>query len=258
MVSRTLILLYGVIVYAFFFVTFCYVFGFLHNLVVPKSIDSGQTGPIATSVLVNVSLLGAFAIQHLIMARLFFKKWWTTIIPPSAERTTFVLLATALVALLMWQWRPMTGVIWEVENSIIRAILIGISGVGLGIVLYSSFVIDHFDLFGLRQVWLHYRQIPYTHHPFSERSVYKYVRHPLMVGFMICFWATPSMTQGHLLFAAVTTAYIIVGVLVEERTLIGILGDAYVEYAKRTPRYIPLPGKRGKTQRPPQEEPLTS
>ncbi len=239
--GRALALLYGVVAYAAFVVSFLYAIGFLSAIGVPKAINDGTVGPTATSILVNVALLGLFAVQHTIMARPAFKRWWTTIIPKPIERSTFVLAASACLLLLYWQWRPLPDVIWHVESPIGRGILVGLSMLGWVIVLYSSFLIDHFDLFGLRQVVLHARGQQYSQHPFMERSLYRLIRHPLMAGFIIAFWATPDMTVGHLLFAAVSTAYIIFGITVEERDLVMVLGEDYLEYRKRTPMLIPRP-----------------
>jgi protein-S-isoprenylcysteine O-methyltransferase Ste14 len=180
------------------------------------------------------------------MARPWFKARWTKLVPKPIERSTFVLAASLLVALTMWQWRPMPEVVWRVENPAARAFLSGLSLLGWALVFYSSFVIDHFDLFGLRQVYLHLRGRPYVHPAFAERSLYKLIRHPLMAGFLIAFWATPTMTQGHLLFALVTTAYILFGISIEERDLARFLGEDYWRYRDRTPMLVPWP-KRGQT-----------
>lgn len=251
--ARIVILIYGVIAYLAFLVTILYAIGFVGNFQLgefslPKTIDTGVAGPIGAAILVNVALLAAFAIQHTIMARPAFKRWWTKIIPPAAERSTFVLLASAILMLLFWQWRPMPDVVWHFENPFVRAVLIALSLLGWAMVFYASFLIDHFDLFGLRQVVLHARQMPYRHPPFIVRSLYRFVRHPLMVGFLLAFWFTPTMSAGHLLFAAVTTGYILVGTWIEERDLIQFLGEDYRNYRKRTPAFIPLPkARRGQT-----------
>lgn len=244
--GRVLILLYGVVAYLAFFVTILYAIGFVGNFQVggyslPKTIDSGVAGPIGTAIFVNVALLAVFAVQHTIMARPAFKSWWTKIIPAAAERSTFVLVASLILLLAFWQWRPMTGVIWNVDQPLIRAVLVGVSLLGWATVFYASFLIDHFDLFGLRQVILHARGKPYTHAPFAARSLYRFVRHPLMVGFLLAFWFTPTMTAGHLLFAAVTTGYILFGTTVEERDLLRFLGEDYRNYRSRTPAFFPLP-----------------
>lgn len=238
--ARGLILVYGVVSYAFFFVTFCYAIGFVENLVVPKGINDGTVESPVRSAIINVLLLGLFAVQHTIMARPAFKTWWCRAVPRPMERATFVLVATAILALMMWQWRPLPEVVWQVQMPLLRSIMLGISLGGWLLVLYATFVIDHFDLFGLRQVWLHYRGIEYHHPPFAERSVYRIVRHPLMLGFIVAFWALPTMTQGGLLFAVVTTAYILVAVKIEERDLVALLGEPYSDYRRRTPALIPF------------------
>ena len=240
--TRWAILIYGILAYIAFLATFLYAIGFLEGVVVPKDINTGKQGPLGWAILINVALLGLFAVQHSIMARPAFKAWWTKIVHPAIERSTFVLATCVCLALLFWLWRPMTGVIWETDQPVLRTMLIALSLAGWGIVLYSSFLIDHFDLFGLRQVVLHFRGREYAHGPFMERSLYKLVRHPLMTGFIIAFWATPLMTAGHLLFAAVTTAYIILlGIRLEERNLVSILGEDYLRYRRRTPMLIPRP-----------------
>ncbi len=235
---------YGLIAYTLFLVAFLYAIGFVGNVLVPKGIDGGETGPTASAILINLALLSLFAVQHSVMARPAFKRWWTTIVPAPIERSTFVLLTSLVLLLLYWQWRPITTTIWHAEAPWLRSLLTGISLVGWLLVLFATFVIDHFDLFGLRQVWLHLKGRPYTHPPFAERSVYKFVRHPLMLGFIIAFWSTPDMTGGHLLFASVTTAYILVAIQIEERDLVAFLGDDYRGYRARTPMILPLPGKR--------------
>jgi protein-S-isoprenylcysteine O-methyltransferase Ste14 len=246
MVGRTLTLAYGVLCYAFFFGTFLYAIGFVGNWVVPRSIDTGAPGDTLPSVVINVALLGLFAVQHTIMARPAFKHWWTAKIPPAAERSTFVFATCIVLTLLFWQWRPMPTTVWHTDNTVAVWALSGLSLFGYLIVLYSSFLIDHFDLFGLRQVVLQYSGRDYTHHPFAERSLYKLIRHPLMLGFLLAFWATPSMSQGHLLFAIVTSVYILFGITIEERDLLNFLGDDYKAYRKRTPALIPfLPKGKG-------------
>jgi len=239
--NRTAALAYGSVVYVIFVGTFLYMMGFVANLFVPKSIDSGTTGSVATAILINTLLLGLFAVQHAVMARPRFKAWWTRFVPPPIERSTFVLVTCLVLALLVVLWRPIETTVWRVEASWARTVLLGLSLFGWVLVLYSSFLIDHFDLFGLRQVWLHFRGRPYTHHPFVERSVYKLVRHPLMLGFLIAFWSTPDMTGGHLLFALLATGYIVVGTRLEERDLVAFLGDDYLRYRARTAMFLPRP-----------------
>jgi protein-S-isoprenylcysteine O-methyltransferase Ste14 len=239
--GRFLVLLYGSVIYGVFLVTFLYAMGFVGGFVVPRTIDSGVEGPLLPSIVINVALLGLFAGQHIVMARPWFKARWTKIVPRAMERSTFVLATCLCLGLLFWQWRPMTGVVWQIEQPLARGVLLAVGLAGWLLVLYSSFLIDHFDLFGLRQVVLYWGRRPYTHRPFVERSLYKWIQHPLMVGFLIAFWATPTMTAGHLLFALVTTAYIVVGTRIEERDLARLLGDEYGQYRRRTARFLPLP-----------------
>lgn len=243
--GRILILLYGVGSYVFFFGTFLYLIGFVGNWVVPKSIDTGAPGgSTAGAVAINVLLLGLFAIQHTIMARPAFKEWWTKIIPPAAERSTFVLLGTALLALMAWQWRPLPTLVWSVESPAAVGVLSAISLAGWGVVLISTFLIDHFHLFGLTQSVLHALGRPSEGPVFKERLFYRWVRHPLMLGFLIAFWATPVMSQGHLLFAVVTTIYVLIALQIEERTLVYLHGEHYRDYQRRVPMLLPF-GRKG-------------
>jgi protein-S-isoprenylcysteine O-methyltransferase Ste14 len=239
--AKLAVVTYGLVAYAWFVATFLYAIGFVGNWVVPKGIDDGEAGPLGSSVVCNLLLLGLFGVQHSIMARPGFKRWWVRIVPVAIERSTFVLITNALLCLLFWRWRPITGEVWRVDAEWARYALSGLSLAGFALVLYSSFVIDHFDLFGLRQVYLYATGKPYSHPPFAARSVYRWVRHPLMLGFLIAFWATPVMSSGHLLFAAVTTAYILVAIQIEERDLLAILGEDYRAYRQRTPMLIPIP-----------------
>lgn len=238
---RVLFFLYGLAAYLLFLVAIVYGIGFVANLGVPKGIDDGATSPLLPSIIANCALLLLFAVQHNVMARRWFKKWWTQYVPQPIERSTFVALASLILLLLYWQWRPMPAVVWQVDNAAGRALLWAIYFLGWGIVLFSSFVIDHFDLFGLKQVWMHLKdQSP--HAPtFSERSLYRWVRHPLMLGFILAFWSAPTMSQGRLLFAAVTTLWIVVAIHIEERDLISLLGEPYRQYRLRTPMLLPLP-----------------
>ncbi len=239
--GRIVVFAYGLICYFAFFGTILYAIGFTENMVVPKNIDDGTIGPMGKSILINVLLLGAFAIQHSVMARPAFKAWWTKIVPTVIERSTYVLLTSALLCLMFWQWRPMTTPLWSLDQPALRYILFGISFLGWAMVFYSTFLIDHFDLFGMRQVFLYLRGKEYTDLKYAERSLYKVVRHPLYLGFITAFWFTPTMTQGHLLFAAVTTAYILVAIQLEERDLIKGLGQDYMDYRKRIPMILPIP-----------------
>lgn len=241
--GRLLALLYGVICYAIFFGTFLYLYGFLSNTLVPKGIDTGVATATGTALIINLLLLALFGVQHTVMARPEFKERWTKIVPMAIERSTYVLITSAVLILLYWQWRPMTGVVWEVDAAWGRTLLWAVFLGGLLVVLLSTFIIDHFDLFGLRQVWLNFRQRSYSHPGFKVTFFYKFVRHPLYVGWIMTFWGTPSMTTGHLLFAVGMTAYIFVAIRYEERDLVRFLGDDYARYREKVPMIIPTIGK---------------
>jgi protein-S-isoprenylcysteine O-methyltransferase Ste14 len=245
MAMKALLFGYALAAYVFFFGVLAYLVGFVTDTLVPKTVDTGTIGPIWSSVAINVLLVLLFAVQHTIMARPRFKVWWTKYVPKPIERSTFVVIASAILALLMWQWRPLPAVIWHVQSRGAAFALQGVSLFGWLLALYSTFLINHFDLFGLRQAWLHLRSKPYTHPRFVERSAYKHVRHPLMVGFLIGFWATPHMTVGHLLLAGLITAYVLFGTRVEERDLVQMLGDDYLAYRQRTPRFVPRIRRKG-------------
>lgn len=242
--KRILFLLYGLVSYLIFFGTFLYAIGFVGNLVVPKTIDGEPTTPLAGAVLINASLLLLFALQHSIMARPAFKRWWTRIVPTELERSTYVLLASLCLMLMMWQWQPIGGIIWSVDNSIVKTILMVLYVTGWTIVLVSTFLINHFDLFGLRQVWLYFQGRPYSALPFRLPLFYKLVRHPLYLGFLIAFWSTPVMTVAHLLFALLTTGYILTAIQLEERDLLSHFGEKYRNYKKWAPMLIPFSKRR--------------
>lgn len=235
-------LVYGVTCYTLFFACFLYSIAFVGNFgFVPKTVDSGTPGPLGLALAVNLGLLSLFAIQHSGMARPGFKRLWTRIVPEPAERPTYVLLSTLCLALLYAFWQPIAGTVWEVTSPVGSAVLTGLYLFGWVLLLYATMLIDHFDLFGLRQAWIAFRGRQYTNHAFRTPGLYKHVRHPIYVAWFVIFWATPVMSVGHLLLAGVTTAYIVLAVFVEERDLVAHFGDVYRRYQRTTPKYLPRP-----------------
>ncbi len=231
---------YGLVCYAIFFGTFLYAVGFIGGFAVPTKLDGPPRGPLAQGIAIDAALLGLFAIQHSIMARRWFKERWTRIVPPALERSTYVLLSSLALILLFWQWRPLGGVVWSVQDPAGRIVMLSLYGFGLALVLFATFLINHFDLFGLRQVWLFLRNKPYTRLRFGTPGPYRLVRHPLYVGWLFTFWATPAMTYAHLLFAIATTAYILLAIQFEERDLIAEHGPSYEEYRRQVPMLVPF------------------
>ena len=236
--GRVVAFIYGVVAYAVFFATFLYAAGFVGNLLVPKSLDGAPVGPLGTSLLINLGLLTLFAVQHSVMARPAFKRVWTQVVPQAVERSTYVLASSLALIVLFWQWRPLGGVVWDVQDPIGRAVLYAGFAFGWLLVLATTFLINHFDLFGLRQVWLHLRGRPYRPLAFTTPGPYRLVRHPLYVGWLFAFWSTPTMTATHLLFAVVTTAYILVAIRFEERDLVAAHPE-YASYRSRVPMLVP-------------------
>jgi protein-S-isoprenylcysteine O-methyltransferase Ste14 len=237
-------LLFGLCSYAVFLASFLYAIGFVGDLVVPKTIDSGPGAPLPAALAVDLLLLGIFAVQHSVMARPGFKALWTRVVPRAVERSTYVLVASLLLALICWKWVPIPRVVWDVSAPAPRAALLALFALGWLILLLSTFLINHFDLFGLRQVYLCMRGVNYTPVVFVERAFYRFVRHPLYLGFLIAFWSTPHMSLGHLVFSIATTGYILIGIHLEERDLARFHAE-YAAYRARVPMLLPTGAKRG-------------
>jgi methanethiol S-methyltransferase len=240
MLGRITTMAYGTICYVVFLITFLYAIGFVGNLWVPKSMDSGRTGPLMQAIAIDLALLALFAIQHSVMARQWFKRAWTSIIPPSAERSTYVLFSSLCLLLLFWRWQPIGGTIWEFDDRPPRAVMLALYASGWAIVLTATFMTNHFDLFGLRQAWIRFQGRAYEPIAFRTTGFYKLVRHPLYVGWLLVFWSTPVMTVTHLLFAAATTAYILIAIQFEERDLLAMYGETYARYRSEVPMLAPL------------------
>jgi len=242
--QRTLFLLYGIAVYAIFFGTFLYAIGFLGDVLVPRTLDSARPGGLGPALAIDLALLAGFALQHSGMARPAFKRWWTRIVPEPIERSTYVLVSSLAMILLFAFWQPLGGTVWSLEGGAARGVAYGLYGLGWLTVLVSTFLIDHFDLFGLRQVVLHFRGKPYTPLRFQARGPYRFVRHPLYVGWLTVFWAAPTMTAGHLLLALAITAYILIAIRLEERDLVEFHGQDYASYRESVPMLIPSATRR--------------
>ena len=241
MIGRVLAFLYGIVAYCIFLIAFLYAIAFVGNIaLVPKTIDSGVAGPFVQALIINAILLSLFAVQHSVMARQWFKRAWKKIVPEPVERSTYVLLASLILLLLFWKWQPIKQVIWNVQNPNGGTLLEGLFWIGWGMVLVSTYLVDHFDLFGLKQVFYYLRGKRLEPLPFKNPALYRIVRHPIYLGFIIAFWATPRMTGGHLLFAIMTTAYILVAIQFEERDLIRFYGEQYRDYRKRVSMLFPL------------------
>jgi protein-S-isoprenylcysteine O-methyltransferase Ste14 len=238
---RAAVLAFGVVSYAVFFATFLYLVGFVGNLVVPKSIDSGTAGPVGTAFLVNTLLLLAFGLQHSVMARPAFKAWWTRLVPKPIERSVYTLASSAALIALFVFWQPIPQTVWATEGVIASLLTIGLLS-GVGLVLISTFLIDHFDLFGLRQTWIYFRGHAYEEKHFATPLLYKWIRHPLYVGWLMAFWITPVMSAGHFLFALVMTGYILIAIPMEESDLLHALGEPYRRWRARTPMFVPRIG----------------
>lgn len=241
MLKRLVFFVYGVACYLVFLATFLYAIAFVGNLGTPTALDAPATAPIARALAIDAGLLALFALQHSIMARKWFKQRWTRIVPKPIERSTYVLFSSLALILLFWQWEPIGGVVWSVDSAGTAIVLRALFAFGWSLVLISTFLIDHFDLFGLRQVWLYLLGQPYTPRPFATPGPYRMVRHPLYVGWFFAFWMTPTMTAAHLVFAVATSAYILIAIQLEEHDLVREFGDTYEDYRRRVPMLVPFP-----------------
>lgn len=248
--GRILIFVYGVLAYAFFLAVLLLAMGFVERRFVPRTIDSGPRSPVIEAIAVDLLLLGLFAVPHSVMARPWFKRRWTRVIPVAAERSTYVLASSLLLALVLWQWRPIARIVWDVAFTPARVGLEALSWAGWALVVAGTFAIDHFDLFGLRQVTLNLLGRPYTPPRFVNGGLQRIVRHPIMLGFLVAFWSAPTMTAGRLLFAAATTAYVLVALRFEERDLVRGLGEEYERYRRGVPMLLPWPGRTRSVGRP--------
>lgn len=244
MAKRLLAFIFGIVSYLIFLLTVMYGIGFVGNILVPKSIDTGDRSPLLIALLINLPLIALFGVQHSVMARRTFKSWLVRWVPEPVERSTFVLCASLLLMLLFWQWRPVPDYVWNFPTGPLNLALNVLFWMGWAIVVLSTFLIDHFDLFGLRQVYLYLRGIDYTPVAFKQPAIYKYVRHPLMLGFLVAFWATPQMSVGHLIFAVAMTVFIFIGITLEERDLLRSYGHAYENYRQQVSMLLPMPRKR--------------
>lgn len=240
MLKRIIFFIYGSVSYLIFFGTFLYAIGFIGNFGVPRTLDGPLKGSLGVALAIDLGLLTLFAVQHSVMARKWFKDWWTRIVPKPIERSTYVLFSSLALILLFWLWQPLGGVVWSIEDPIGRFVLRALFGFGFGLVLVSTFLINHFDLFGLRQVWLYLLGRPYTTLTFGTPGPYRLVRHPLYVGWLFAFWATPTMTLAHLLFSIATTAYILLAIQFEERDLVREHGENYEAYRRSVPMLVPF------------------
>ena len=240
MLKRLTFFAYGLVCYVIFLGTFLYAIAFIGNLGAPTALDAPATGALPRAIAINTGLLALFAVQHSVMARRWFKQWWTSFVPKPIERSTYVLFSSAALIVLFWQGQPVGGTVWSVESPLAEAVLWALFAFGWALVLVSTFLIDHFDLFGLRQVWLYLRGIPYSAREFTTPGPYRLVRHPLYVGWFFAFWMTPTMTAAHLMFAIATSAYILIAIQFEEHDLVREFGRTYEDYRRRVPMLVPF------------------